>query len=248
MKSQILFPVDFQPDAFSLPDLVRFFPHVDLRFAGFFLSDFEKPKTEASEKLVLQEKLSKEAKQLQVEVSFFKNQKEGSAFASQSKFSDLLLITPFNKITASAISDSFPNHFFEWTNCPVALNNSINEPSKDVVFLLDYDEAGIHALKSYLLFFNKKEVDKRITILTVNSDVSEIHLEKYLVHHLQKNFLDVGIVPINQSDLLNQAIQIATRSENSVLIMGKAALNLLSNTELMSQLAAHRVSIYYSNS
>lgn len=246
MTGQILFPVDFQPEAFRLYDFVHFFSPVDVRFVGFFLSDFEKPPIEGTESLLLQEKLIDEAKRLQVDLSFYKNQKEGSAFWSQSKFADLLVINPFNNSTASAISQTFPDCFFKSVGCPVVLSHNLNEPGKDVVFLLDYDEAGINALKSYLQFFNKKEGCKRITILTVNADVSEIHLEKYLVHHVKKNFSDVGIVPINQTDLLNHAIQIAAKSENSVLIMGKAVLNLLSNEDLLLQAAAQRVSIYYS--
>ncbi len=255
MKKHILFPVDFQPTHIHLADYAHLFSNIDNKsFSGFFLKDFVKhPKnkvvnTSDSDKSVLQSTLEKEAKALNMDVSFIRSQANGNSLLNQSRFADLALITPITHSNIGILIESFPEDFFAEVGCPIFLSDDLLHPYEEILVLFDYDQSGLAALKSFLSFFGKESSNKKVTILTVSpDDAPEIHLEKYLVSYLQKIFTNVGIVPMGSKDLANQLVNYAAKLNKPVLVMGRAALNLLNNNELASQVAEHHMSIYYSN-
>lgn len=254
MKKQILFPVDFQSSPIHLVDYARFFSHVDKSFTGFFLKDFVKqqkgkgPGTNDGDKSVIQASLEEEAKSLNLDINFIKSQPNGNTLLNQSKFADLVLINPITNDNVNKLAQSFPDHFFEEIGCPIFLSEDLLDPYHEILLLFDYDQSGLAALKSFLSFFGKISNTKKVTILTVSpDDAPEIHLEKYLVSYLQKIFADVGIVPMSNRDLSGQLVNFASKLNKPVLIMGRAALNLLKDSQLATQLASHHMSIFYSN-
>lgn len=252
MKKQILFPVDFQPTSVHLADYARFFAHLDKSFTGFFLKDFVKQQkgkpVSEGDKSSLQTSLEEEAKHLNLDVNFIKSQPNGNTLLNQSKFADLVLINPVTKDNVNKLTQSFPDHFFEEIGCPIFISEGLLDPYEEILVLFDYDQSGLAALKSFLSFFGKISRKKKVTILTVSpDDAPEIHLEKYLVSYLQKIFDDVGIVPMSNRDLSGQLINFASKLSKPVLIMGRAALNLLKDNELASKVANHHMSIFYSN-
>jgi len=255
VKKHILFPVDFQPTLIHLADYAHLFSNVDNKsFSGFFLKDFVKhPKnkvvsTSDADKSALQSTLEKEAKALNMEMSFIRSQANGNSLLNQSRFADLALITPITHDNIGQLIESFPEDFFEEVGCPIFLSDDLLHPYEEILVLFDYDQSGLAALKSFLSFFGKESSNKKVTILTVSpDDAPEIHLEKYLVSYLQKIFSNVGIVPMSSNDLANQLVNYAAKLNKPVLVMGRAALNLLNNNVLASQVAEHHMSIYYSN-
>jgi hypothetical protein len=255
VKKHILFPVDFQPTLIHLADYAHLFSNVDNKsFSGFFLKDFVKhPKnkvvsTSDADKSALQSNLEKEAKALNMEMSFIRSQANGNSLLNQSRFADLALITPITHDNIGQLIESFPEDFFAEVGCPIFLSDDLLHPYEEILVLFDYDQSGLAALKSFLSFFGKESSNKKVTILTVSpDDAPEIHLEKYLVSYLQKIFSNVGIVPMSSNDLANQLVNYAAKLNKPVLVMGRAALNLLNNNELAIQVADHHMSIYYSN-
>lgn len=255
MKKHILFPVDFQPAHVHLADYAQLFSHVDNKsFTGFFLKDFVKhPKNKPitnleTGKADLQSYLEVEAKSLNLDISFIKSQANGNSLLNQSKFADLALINPITHDNIRYLIESFPEHFFEEVGCPIFLSEDLLDPYDEILVLFDYDQSGLAALKSFLTFFGKQSANKKVTILTVSpDDAPEIHLEKYLVSYLQKIFTDVGIVPMSNRDLDNQLVSYAEKLKKPVLVMGRAAVHLLNNSELAGKVADHHMSIFYSN-
>lgn len=254
MKKQILFPVDFQPSQVHLADYVKLFAHIDkMSFTGFFLRDFVKQTKSKSgnnepDKAAIQSSLEDEAKTLNLDMSFIKSQANSNSLVNQSKFADLALINPITHENIGQLVKTFPDHFFEEVGCPIFISEDLLHPYEEILVLFDYDQSGLAALKSFLSFFGKQSSNKKVTILTVSpDDAPEIHLEKYLVSYLQKMFSDVGIVPMSNRDLASQLVSYASKFNKPVLIMGRAALHLLNDSDLATKMADHHMSIFYSN-
>lgn len=254
MKKQILFPVDFQPSQIHLAEYAKLFAHIDNKsFTGFFLRDFvksakSKSVCNESDKSAIQTSLEDEAKSLNLDMSFVKSQTNSNSLVNESKFSDLALINPITHENIGQLIKTFPDHFFEEVGCPIFISEDLLHPYEEILVLFDYDQSGLAALKSFLSFFGGQSSNKKVTILTVSPDgAPEIHLEKYLVSYLQKIFSDVGIVPMSNRDLASQLVTYASKFNKPVLIMGRAALHLLNDSDLATKMADHHMSIFYSN-
>ena len=116
----------------------------------------------------------------------------------------------------------------------------------EIVFLFDQDKASLAALKSFISLFGELAKEKRITIITVSPDDDEdINYEKCLVSYVQKEFDDVGIVPMQRYNLEEEVLKMLSKLETPLLIAGKPAIGLIENK--MSRLAQYGISVYYSN-
>ncbi len=255
MKKHILFPVDLQPTKYHLSDYANLLSHVDnKRFSAFFLKDFTKSAKGKSsaineqDKTVLQNSLQKEAITLDLDINFINSQSNTSSLMNQSKFADLAIISPITHENMGQLIQSFPDHFFEDMGCPIFLTEDLMHSYEEILVLFDYDQSGLVALKSFLTMFGKVSSNKKVTIITVNpDDAPEIHLEKYLVSYLQKVFDDVGIVPFSNKNLPDQLVAYAEKLNKPLLVMGRAAVNLLKNNQLATKMADQHMSIFYSN-
>ncbi len=250
MKKQILFPVDFQ-SGMRLADYAHLLSHIDKKsFVGFFLHDLSrqlKLKGSDHKKNSIQSRLQEEARGLNLDIDFM-NQTSVNLLINQSRFADLIVISPVTRDAVLQLNHIFPDHFFDSIACPIFLSEDLLNPHYDILVLFDFEQSGLVALKSFLSFFGKVSRYKKVTLLTVSPDDSpEIFFEKYLVDYLQKFFNDVGIVPLNNKNVAQQVMAQATRLTQPVLVMGRTALDLLNNQELASQLVDHRMSIFYSN-
>jgi hypothetical protein len=224
------------------------------RFSAFFLKDFTKPSKvrgtsiNEQEKSEMQNLLQEEAKSLHMDLSIISSQSSTSSLMNQSKFADLAVISPITHDNIGQLIQSFPDHFFEEIGCPILLKENLLEPYDEILVLFDYDQSGLAALKSFLTMFGKISSDKSVTILTVSpDDAPELHLEKYLVSYLQKVFHDVGIVPFSSKNLADQLVAYGSKLNKPLLVMGRAALQLLKNSEIATKLADNHMSIFYSN-
>ncbi len=255
MKKHILFPIDLQPTKYHLSDYANLLSHVDKkRFSAFFLKDFTKSTKgkpiviNDQDKATLQNSLQEEAKILDLDINFINSQSNSSGLMNQSKFADLAVISPITHDNMSQLIQSFPDHFFEEMGCPIFLTEDLAHSYEEILVLFDYDQSGLAALKSFLTMFGKVSSTKKVTIITVNpDDAPEIHLEKYLVSYLQKVFDNVGIVPFSSKNLADQLVSYAEKLNKPLLVMGRAAVNLLKNNQLATKLADHHMSIFYSN-
>ena len=255
MKKHILFPVDLQPSKYHLSDYANLLSHVDSkRFSAFFLKDFTKSakgKVSAineQDKTALQNSLQDEANTLDIDINFINSQSNSSSLMNQSKFADLAVISPITHDNIGQLIQSFPDHFFEDMGCPIFLTEDLAPSYEEILVLFDYEQSGLAALKSFLTMFGNVSSDKKVTIITVSpDDAPEIHLEKYLVSYLKKVFADVGIVPFSSKDLADQLVTFAEKLNKPLLVMGRAAVNLLKNNELATKLADNHMSIFYSN-
>lgn len=254
MKKNILFPVDLQPTCCHLSDYANLLSHVDKSFSAFFLKDFvriPKGKLIASnehEKMAMQNSLQEEAKSLDIDINFISAQANNNSLLNQSKFADLAIISPVTHNNISHLIKTFPDHFFEEIGCPILLSEDLLQPYEEILVLFDYDQSGLAALKSFLSIFGKVSSNKKVTIITVSPDnAPEIHLEKYLVSYLQKAFKDVGIVPFSSNDLADQLVSFASKLNKPLLVMGRAAVNLLKDGEIAQKMADNHMSLFYSN-
>lgn len=255
MKKHILFPVDLQPTKFHLSDYATLLSHVDQkRFSAFFLRDYSKSsKAKGSvinevDKTNLQASLQEEADSLHLDINFINSQSNSSGLMNQSKFADLAIISPITHDNIVQLIQSFPDHFFEEMGCPIFITEDLVNSYEEILVLFDYDQSGLAALKSFLSMFGNVSGKKKVTILTVSpDDAPEIHLEKYLVSYLQKVFEDVGIVPFSSKNLADQLVSYAEKLNKPLLVMGRAALNLLRDNQLATKLADNHMSIFYSN-
>ena len=254
MKKNILFPVDLQPTTCHLSDYAHLLSHVDKSFSAFFLKDFVKvPKGKSvssneHEKLAMQNSLQEEAKNLSVDINFISAHANANSLLNQSKFADLAIISPITHENIGQLVKSFPDHFFEEIGCPILLSEDLLQPYEEILVLFDYDQSGLAALKSFLAIFGKVSGNKKVTIITVSpDDAPEIHLEKYLVSYLQKAFKDVGIVPFSNNNLADQLVSFASKLNKPMLVMGRAAVNLLKDSQLAMKIADHHMSLFYSN-
>lgn len=254
MKKNILFPVDLQPESCHLSDYAHLLSHLDKSFSAFFLKDFVKvPKGKSitfneQEKIAMQSSLQEEAKSLSVDINFISAHTNANSLLNQSKFADLAIISPITHENIGQLVKSFPDHFFEEVGCPILMSEDLLQPYEEILVLFDYDQSGLAALKSFLSIFGKVSGSKKVTIITVSpDDAPEIHLEKYLVSYLQKAFHDVGIVPFSNKNLADQLVSFASKLNKPLLVMGRAAVNLLKDGELAKKMADHHMSLFYSN-
>lgn len=254
MKKNILFPVDLQPTRYHLSDYAHLLSHVDKSFSAFFLKDFVKqpkgktPSVGDQDKLAMQSSLQEEAKTLHVDINFITAQANANSLLNQSKFADLAIISPITHENIGQLVKSFPDHFFEEIGCPILLSEDLLQPYEEILVLFDYDQSGLAALKSFLSIFGKVSGNKKVTIITVSpDDAPEIHLEKYLVSYLQKAFDDVGIVPFSSANLADQLVNYASKLTKPLLVMGRAAVNLLNDGQLARRIADNHMSLFYSN-
>ncbi len=200
------------------------------------------------DKTALQNSLQDEAKTLDIDINFINSPSNSSGLMNQSKFADLTVISPITHDNMGQLIQSFPDHFFEEMGCPIFLTEDLAHSYEEILVLFDYDQSGLAALKSFLAMFGNVSHNKKVTIITVSpDDAPEIHLEKYLVSYLQKVFDDVGIVPFSNKSIIDQLVAYAEKINKPLLVMGRAAINLLKNNLLATKLADHHMSIFYSN-
>ncbi len=252
MKKNILFPVDLQPSRYHLSDYANLLSHIDSkRFSAFFLKDYTKPnkgKSTEQEKAAVQNSLQEEAKSLDLDINFISGHSNSSGLMNQSKFADLAIISPITHDNMGQLIDSFPDHFFEDVGCPIFLTEELATSYEEILVLFDYEQSGLDALKSFLTMFGKVSGSKKVTILTVSpDDAPEIHMEKYLVSYLLKVFDNVGIVPFSNKDLSDQLVTYAEKLSKPLLIMGRAAINLLKNNQLATKMVDRHMSVFYCN-
>jgi hypothetical protein len=255
LTKHIFFPADFNLPSPELRGYQRLFSHLDQKsFCAFFLNDFMG--TEASrslwqgDKYTLQEAIQASAKSLTIDISFFNpDTRIPKALVHQSRFSDLLVISPLDAEAMQKLPGAFPDKFFEQSGCSVLLCPELEMGFEEVLVLFDYDLSCVNALKSFLNVFGRMASHKRITLLTVTpGEGTEIALEKYFVNFLQRTFSNVGITPIRRAGLMDLVFaQVKQAKRPPVLITGRHGLSILYNQSFKEQMLALDMSLFFSN-
>lgn len=248
---KILFPADFNSAHVDLADYAKLFSHLEKKkFSVFFLSDLiRKTKTTYGEmeKLVVVKELETEAKKLDIEVKFIRNQPSTGSLFSQSCFADLVMINPITEETINSFTTTFSEEMLDSVSCPVFLSADLLNPYHEILIMVDFDTSVVAALKSFLLMFGDVSKNKKVTLLTLPpNNEEEICFEQDLVNFVRENFEDVGIVPMKGNNITQQLVVVASGMDKPLLIMGHSARNLF-NHETMNEMAGHNVSLYFSN-
>jgi hypothetical protein len=253
--SNILLPVDIRPADFHLEDYAKLFSHLEgKRFSTFFLTDLTHPKGSKTplqpdlNKHDLQEEISQDAEKLKLDVSFLTGPSNLQLLTYQSRFADLILVSPVNRDSLEFLTQSLSLDFLNSMGCPLFLTTNTVSAFEEIIFLFDYDLSGLEALKSFIALFGNIAADRKVTVITVNpDDENGIFFEKCLISHLQKTFKDVGILPMSKSQLSRNLIDFASKETRPVLIMGQSAINLLKDKELSGEISSHQISLFYCN-
>ncbi|MEQ8302417.1 MAG: hypothetical protein RIB47_03415 [Cyclobacteriaceae bacterium] len=246
MNCNILLPADLPLPSQRILGAAKALSHLEHKsFSAFFLQDYfgkgEKSKSDYLAKIDVQVALQQEAKILSIDFEFLNYYRNHLSLNYQSSFADLLVLS------GSQISEEpFPEKFLELIECPTLLYFDSFTIPDEIVFLFDQDKASLAALKSFISLFGDLAKGKRITIITVSpGDDEDINYEKCLVNYVQKEFDDVGIVPMQRYDLEEEVLKMLSKLEAPLLIAGKPAIALIENK--MSRLAKYGISVYYSN-
>jgi hypothetical protein len=255
LTKHIFFPADFNAETVELKGYSNLFSHLDKKsFCAFFLNDFTG--SEASKNLWqekkydLQETIQTDAKVLTLDLTFFNpGTRLPKALVHQTRFADLLVVSPLDVDSIMRLSTSFPEKFFEQSGCSILLSPNLEKNFEEIVVLFDYDLAGVSALKSFLNIFARVASHKPITLLTVTpGEGTEITLEKYFVNFLQRTFPNVGITPIRRAGLIELVFaQAKIAKRPSVMIMGRQAHAILSDQSLKQRMLDLEMSLFFSN-
>jgi hypothetical protein len=255
LTKHIFFPADFNANSLELKGYNSLFSHLDMKsFCAFFLNDFTGPEASRSlwqeNKYTLQEAIQSDAKTLTLDLTFFNpGTRLPKALVHQSRFADLLVVSPLDAEAMRRLPAAFPEKFFEQSGCSMLLCPNLEKAFEEIVVLFDYDLAGVAALKSFLNIFGRMASHKQITLLTVTpGEGTEITLEKYFVNFVQRTFPNVGITPIRRAgliDLIFAQAKIAKRP--SVMIMGRQAHTILNDQALKERMLALEMSLFFSN-
>jgi hypothetical protein len=250
MHPNILIPVDFQGDHFALSQVDHLFAHVlGKRFTGFFLSDFVQPIKAATggERLEWQHEIGAQARSANVDFQFMLPVADGFAVVHQSRFADLAVLGPINGSARRWPLVSLVD-FFNRLACPVMLLHETEHPFQDIVVYLDYDVTSLTALKTFLAFFGNKTAGKNLTILAASpEDEPAIFFEKCLVAYLQKEFRNVGVVPVNDKNRELQLLDFAAKANSPLIITGMAGKELLKNTSWSDRILGNKIALFYAN-
>lgn len=255
MTKHIFFPADFNMPSMELKGYNSLFSHLDRKsFCAFFLNDFTGPEASRSlwqeDKYTLQEAIQASAKSLTLDVSFFNpGTRIPKALVHQSRFADLLVISPLDAEAMQKLPGAFPDKFFEQSGCSILLCPELEKGFEEVVVLFDYHLSCVNALKSFLNIFGRMASHKKITLLTVTpGEGTEITLEKYFVSFLQRTFPNVGITPIRRAGLMDLVFAQAKQAKKPpVLITGKQGLSILNDQSLKEQMLSLEMSLFFSN-
>lgn len=255
MVNTILLPVDIHPKEFHLADYAHFFAHMQgKRFSTFFLTDVTHPKGSKVplqvelNKTDLQQEIFQDAEKLRLDVSFLTGPANLQLLTYQSRFADLIMVSPLNKDSLKFLLQANAVDFLKNVGCPLLLAADPHDPFEEIVFLFDYDLSGLDAMKSFMDLFGKTAVNKKLTVITVSpDDESGVSFEKCLIDYLQKSFSNVGILPMARAELSKKLVKFACQENRPLLIMGKKAVELLKDKELSSEIVSHQISLFYSN-
>lgn len=255
MTKHIFFPADFNNNTSELKGYSRLFSHLDRKsFCAFFLNDFTTPEASKGlwqeDKYTLQEAIQTDAKTLTLDLTFFNpGTRLPRALVHQSRFADLLVVSPLDAGAMKRLPSAFPDKFFEQSGCSIMLCPDLEKDFEEIVVLFDYDLAGVAALKAFLNIFGRMASHKQITLLTVTpGEETEINLEKYFVSFVQRTFPNVGITPIRRAGLIDLIFAQAKIAKHpSVMIMGRQAHSILNDQALKERMLDLEMSLFFSN-
>lgn len=255
MTKHIFFPADFNTKAFALKGYSSLFSHLNNKtFCAFFLNDFTGSESSKNlwqdDKYTLQEAIQTDAKTLTLDLTFFNpGTRLPNALVHQSRFADLLVVSPLDAAGMKRLPSAFPEKFFEQSGCSVLLCPNLEKGFEEMMVLFDYDVTGVAALKSFMNVFGRMASHKPCTLLTVTpGEGTKIMLEKYFVNFVQRTFPNVGITPIRRAGLMNLVFaQAKIARRPSVLIMGKQAHAILHDQALKDRMLELEMSLFFSN-
>jgi hypothetical protein len=245
-----LLPVDFSANDFRMEDHAKTFKHLgEKHFSAFFICDYIHKKIDPVkyDRSALQRKAETSAKKLKVDLKFIPCPGSLPSLWYQSRFADLLILSPLTGDSAASVRALYDEKFFDDFGCPVFLSGNAPADDEDIVFLFDNDPSGLTALKSYLGLFGGVSANKKLTIINISSvEGPGIYFEESLIHYLQRIFTNVGILPMNKADIERNLIEFAAKATRPLLIMGKSARSLLDHASTHGSLTMNNISIYYS--
>ena len=256
MYTEILVPVDSTPGGIHISDYSSEFSHLDSkRFSGFFLRDlFSKSEKSKIDPVVevarieLENGLQAEAKNLNLPFKLLDCQNSLHALVYQSRFADVMMVSPFNSEMASYFERLFPDKLLSGIHCPLYLFSKNTDAFQEIIFVFDCSLSSLAALKSFVAIFGEKYKGSRITVVTVCSEEElGVYFEKCLIDYVQSIFSDVGILPMSNQNFMGSLITYCAKSSKPLLIMGQSALELIGSKELLNRIAKEEISLFYSN-
>lgn len=247
----ILLPVDYSAKDFRAQDYAKIVSHLESKhFAAFFISDYLRIKSDASRlgRSDVYRSVESAAKKLKLDLKFITCPGSLPSLWYQSRFADLMILDLLTLDNARALNRLHAEKFFDDFGCPILLSGSLPEDQEDIIFLFDHDPSSLVALKSFLALFGEISKNKKLTVITINSsDGPGVYFEESLIHHLQQIFKNVGILPMQKTDIVSHLISFAAKATKPILIMGNLAQGLFNQESSAEALVMNKVSVYYSN-
>lgn len=247
----ILLPVDFSAKEFRLEEFANAFDHLPLKhFSAFFIHDYLRLKSEALkvDRPEVQKKAESSAKKLKIDLKFIHCPGSLPSLWYQSRFADLMMLDLQAPDSAHMLNLLQTEKFFDDFACPVLLKGCKPQELDEIIFLFDHDPSGLGALKSFLSLFGDAAKDRKLTVISLNSSEGPgIYFEKSLILYLQQIFDNVGLLPMNKTDIEKNIVSYASREAKSMLIMGKTGKQLFEKEPNIKALMASEISLYYSN-
>lgn len=109
----------------------------------------------------------------------------------------------------------------------------LQEFPKEIIFVYDYHETSIDAIKEFINNFELRNAKVIAIFLNDHLKRNPITREKIVVNFLLQSFPDVGILVSDTENLQRDVKRVCCEFDNSVLIMGKPASNIILNKNIL---------------